>query len=117
MIPVARSAGRNLSFRLATLAAAENSQAVMGRLKFELPGDFVLLVFDHTLLGEIGKRRGRTPAQIALNWVICKGAVPIPGVKNRRQAEEIIGVTGWRLSQDEIADMDALSLSFSPDPL
>lgn len=23
--------------------------------------------------------------QVALNWIICKGAVPIPGAKNKRQ--------------------------------
>ena len=27
---------------------------------------------------------GKTPAQVALNWVMCKGAVPIPGAKNAR---------------------------------
>ena len=28
---------------------------------------------------------GRTPAQVALNWLICKGAVPIPGAKSAAQ--------------------------------
>jgi aryl-alcohol dehydrogenase-like predicted oxidoreductase len=39
------------------------------------------------LLTEIGNGRGKSPAQVALNWVICKGAVPIAGVKDKRQAQ------------------------------
>ena len=29
--------------------------------------------------------------QVAINWTICKGAVPIPGAKNARQAKEAAG--------------------------
>ena len=61
------------------------------------------------LLSEIGKTRGKSPAQVALNWVICKGAVPIAGVKDRCQAEELIGSTGWRLTPDEITRLDETS--------
>ena len=52
---------------------------------------------------------GKTPAQVALNWTICKGTVPIPGAKNARQAEENIGALGWRLTDDEVAAIDAAS--------
>ena len=35
-------------------------------------------------LRRIGDANGdRTPSQVALNWLIAKGAVPIPGAKNR----------------------------------
>jgi len=62
------------------------------------------------LLREIGEARGGlTPAQVALNWVMCKGAVPIPGAKNARQAHENVGALGWRLSDEEIAALDAAS--------
>lgn len=40
------------------------------------------------LLQELGQNHGKTVSQVALNWVICKGALPIPGAKNARQAEE-----------------------------
>ena len=30
-------------------------------------------------------------AQVAINWTICKGAIPIPGAKNARQAKEAAG--------------------------
>lgn len=29
--------------------------------------------------------------QVAINWTICKGALPIPGAKNARQAREAAG--------------------------
>jgi pyridoxine 4-dehydrogenase len=41
--------------------------------------------------------------------VICKGAVPIPGAKNARQAEENAGAAGWRLAPEEIAALDTAS--------
>jgi aryl-alcohol dehydrogenase-like predicted oxidoreductase len=31
--------------------------------------------------------------QVAINWTICKGALPIPGAKNARQAKEAAGAT------------------------
>ncbi len=60
------------------------------------------------LMREIGEGHGgKTPAQVALNWVICKGAVPIPGAKNARQARQNAGAMGWRLSEEEVAALDA----------
>lgn len=56
-----------------------------------------------------GAHGGKTPAQVALNWVICKGAIPIPGAKNAQQASENAGAVGWRLRDEEIARLDALS--------
>jgi aryl-alcohol dehydrogenase-like predicted oxidoreductase len=63
-------------------------------------------------LSELMKRIGRaygdkTPSQVALNWTICKGTVPIPGAKNEAQAYENAGALGWRLSDEDIALLDA----------
>jgi aryl-alcohol dehydrogenase-like predicted oxidoreductase len=49
---------------------------------------------------------GKTNAQVALNWLICKGAVPIPGAKNARQAEQNAGALGWRLTEEEVKRLD-----------
>lgn len=63
-----------------------------------------------SLLGEIGQGHGgRTPGQVALNWVTCKGAVPIPGAKNAHQAQENAGALGWHLSESEISALDKAS--------
>lgn len=52
---------------------------------------------------------GKTPAQVALNWLICKGAVPIPGAKNAEQAQQNAGALGWRLAADEVAALDRVA--------
>lgn len=58
----------------------------------------------------IGRGHGdKTPAQVALNWTICKGTIPIPGAKNARQAEENCGALGWRLTEAEVSALDAAS--------
>jgi aryl-alcohol dehydrogenase-like predicted oxidoreductase len=49
---------------------------------------------------------GKTPSQVALAWIVAHGAVPIPGAKNRGQAEENAGALGWRLSDEEMAGLD-----------
>jgi aryl-alcohol dehydrogenase-like predicted oxidoreductase len=62
------------------------------------------------LMRQVGQaHEGRSPAQVALNWLICKGAVPIPGAKNGHQAQENAGATGWRLEAAEIAALDEIS--------
>ena len=53
----------------------------------------------------------RTPSQVALRWIIEKGAVPIPGAKNRSQATENAGALGWSLTPDELAALDAAALA------
>jgi len=63
-----------------------------------------------THLRELGQAHGgKTPSQVALNWVIRKGAVPIPGAKNAHQAQENIGALGWQLAEEEVAALDAVS--------
>lgn len=62
------------------------------------------------LLREIGSAHGgKTPAQVALNWVLCKGALPIPGAKNAQQARENAAALGWQLTQDQVAALDEAS--------
>ena len=53
---------------------------------------------------------GRSPSQVALNWIIAKGAVPIPGAKNREQAEENAGALGWLMSDADVTALDAVAL-------
>jgi len=63
-----------------------------------------------TLMTEIGQGHDeKTPAQVALNWVICKGGLPIPGAKTAAQAQQNIGALGWRLTTEEIGALDATS--------
>lgn len=61
-------------------------------------------------LRELGKAHGdKTSAQVALNWIVQKGAVAIPGAKNECQARENAGALGWQLTPDEVAALDRAS--------
>ena len=54
--------------------------------------------------------KGCTPAQLALAWVLSRGAhvVPIPGTRRRRNLEENLGALEVRLSERELAEIDAV---------
>jgi pyridoxine 4-dehydrogenase len=67
-----------------------------------LPGIGIL----QDCLAEVAQVRHQTPAQVALNWCICKGAIPIPGAKTVAQAEQNLGALGWRLSDGEVWELD-----------
>lgn len=58
---------------------------------------------------KIAKRRGKSIAQVALNYIICKGAVPIPGARTVTQLEDNIGAMGWRLTVSEIEALEIKS--------
>lgn len=56
----------------------------------------------------IANERGKTAAQVALNWLLSKDEhiIPIPGAKNARQATDNAGAIGWRLSDEEFQKID-----------
>ena len=59
------------------------------------------------LLREIGEAHGRTPAQVALRWLIeIELVLPIPGAKNGRQAADNAGALAFSLSPAEIEALD-----------
>jgi aryl-alcohol dehydrogenase-like predicted oxidoreductase len=61
-------------------------------------------------LREVGQAHGdRTAGQVALNWVVTKGAVPIPGAKNAAQATENAGAVGWSLSTEESRHLEQVA--------
>ncbi len=61
---------------------------------------------------EIGAAHGgRSPSQVALRWIIDKGAVPIPGAKNAQQAADNAGALGWSLEDAEMAALDRVALT------
>ena len=62
------------------------------------------------VMTQIGQDQGgKTNAQVALNWCICKGTMPIPGAKKASQAEQNAGALGWRLSAEQVAMLDEAS--------
>ncbi|MEH2380611.1 MAG: aldo/keto reductase [Nostoc sp.] len=63
-----------------------------------------------SLLRNFGEKYDRTPAQVALNWLIAQGnVIPIAGVKTAEQVRQNAGALGWRLSDDEIGELEQVS--------
>ncbi|MBW4470364.1 MAG: aldo/keto reductase [Stenomitos rutilans HA7619-LM2] len=61
-------------------------------------------------LQEIGAAYDRTPAQVALNWLLAQGnVIPIPGAKNAEQARQNAGALGWSLSTSDVERLDQLT--------
>ncbi|MEQ9666984.1 aldo/keto reductase [Coleofasciculus sp. G2-EDA-02] len=61
------------------------------------------------LLRQLGERYDRTPAQVALNWLIAQGVVPIPGAKTAQQAQQNAGALGWSLTPEEVQQLDQVT--------
>ena len=48
-------------------------------------------------------------AQMAINWSMCKGVLPIVGAKDVAQLEENLGAIGWSLDEKEVGMLDQAS--------
>jgi pyridoxine 4-dehydrogenase len=70
-----------------------------------LPGAQDLLA----TLTALAKEYGKTQSQIAINWALCKGTVPIPGARTVRMAQENLGAQGWRLRPDAVEELDRVA--------
>ena len=57
-------------------------------------------------LQAIAQYNQKTMAQVAINWCIAKGTIPIPGAKNAIQAQENIAAQDWLLDAGEVAELD-----------
>ena len=60
-------------------------------------------------LRRIAEARGKSVPQVSINWCLCKGAIPIPGCRDAAMAESNMGAMGWRLTDDEVAALEAAS--------
>jgi aryl-alcohol dehydrogenase-like predicted oxidoreductase len=62
-----------------------------------------------SVVQRIAQRKSARSGQIALAWLLAKGAdiVPIPGTKRRTYLEENIGAASVALDAGDIADLDA----------
>ena len=62
-------------------------------------------------LTEVATRKGCTPAQLALAWVLAQGddIVPIPGTKRRRYLEENVAALDVTLSPEDLAAIEEIA--------
>lgn len=66
-------------------------------------------------LRPFAEKYGKTLAQVAINWQICKPGIsaPIVGGRNAKQVEENLKASGWRLDQADFDAIDAFSRTFA----
>ncbi|MDE1855510.1 MAG: aldo/keto reductase [Candidatus Micrarchaeota archaeon] len=70
------------------------------------------------LLSKIGRRYGKTAAQVAINWLICKSnVIPIPKASSKDHVKELVGSTGWRLKSHDLSELDSFLSSYRRRPL
>jgi aryl-alcohol dehydrogenase-like predicted oxidoreductase len=63
-----------------------------------------------SLVRQLGEKHDRTIAQVALNWLIAQGnVVAIAGAKTAAQVRQNAGALGWKLSDDEIAQLEQVT--------
>lgn len=69
-------------------------------------------------LFEIAQEAGKTPAQVALNWVKDKPGVtaPIIGARTLAQLEDNLGAVDWALTPEQRAKLDEVSAIRPPYP-
>lgn len=64
------------------------------------------------LMKDIATAHGATPSQVALNWLISKGTLPIPGVKSAKQAADNAAAMKWKLEADEFEALNRATERF-----
>jgi aryl-alcohol dehydrogenase-like predicted oxidoreductase len=69
-------------------------------------------------LFEIADKTDKTPAQVALRWLLEQEAVtaPITGVRTMKHLEDNLGATGWSLTDDQLAKLNEVSEPDAPYP-
>ncbi|WP_327370831.1 aldo/keto reductase [Streptomyces sp. NBC_01217] len=66
----------------------------------------------------VAEEAGRTPAQVALSWLLGRPGVtaPIVGARTIEQLTDNLGAVGWELTADQTARLDAASARPLPYP-
>lgn len=59
------------------------------------------------VMEDIAYRHDKTISQVALNYVISKGAIPLAGARTVAQLKDNIGAMGWRLTQEELSSLES----------
>ena len=70
-------------------------------------------IFTHPVLTKIGKKYGKSAAQVALRWNVQRGVVVIPKSTHRDKMEQNISIWDFSLSQEDMDRIAALDLGHS----
>ena len=66
-------------------------------------------MIDGTLVTEIGKKHGKSGAQVSLKWVVQQGIVVLPKSSRKDYQLENIDLFGWELTEAELAQLTNLT--------
>jgi aryl-alcohol dehydrogenase-like predicted oxidoreductase len=61
-----------------------------------------------SVLRQIGEKHGVSPGAVALNYNLCKGITPVVGIRKVEQAEQNCSSLEWRLTNEEIREIDGV---------
>jgi aryl-alcohol dehydrogenase-like predicted oxidoreductase len=69
------------------------------------------------LLERVAERKGATPAQIALAWILAQKPwiVPIPGTTKLHRLEENIAAADLRLTDDDVREIESAAAQITPE--
>lgn len=70
-------------------------------------------IFTHPVLTEIGRKYGKTAAQVALRWNAQRGVVIIPKSTHRERMEENFSIWDFALREEDMTAVAALDLGRS----
>ncbi|MEB3861516.1 MAG: aldo/keto reductase [Desulfurococcales archaeon] len=94
-----------------TLEEAQKLQDVRSGDPLYHPDNYPQVLQLAAKIKEVAEKYGKTPAQVALNWLIMYSdtVIPIPGAKRPEQVEDNAGAVGWRLSYEDWRLLDEAS--------
>ncbi len=66
----------------------------------------------------VADETGKSPAQVALNWLLGRPGItaPIIGARNMKQLEDNLGAAGWSLSAEQMEQLNTASKTQLPYP-
>ncbi|WP_071141866.1 aldo/keto reductase [Acidaminococcus timonensis] len=70
-------------------------------------------IFSHPLLAEIGRRYGKSPAQVALRWNVQRGISVIPKTTHCQYMKQNLDIWNFQLTEEEMAQVGSLDLGHS----
>jgi len=65
-------------------------------------------VLQNTVVQSIAAAHQATPAQVALAWLLAKGALPVPKATTKQHIDENIGAVNLHLTPQDIEELDRL---------
>ncbi len=62
------------------------------------------------VLTRIGRKYGKSPAQVSLRWLLQKGAVVLPKAGSEEHLRANMDMDGWELSTQEVQEIDGIGV-------